>query len=112
MDDPDSAAVSPLSTPPTARAATTASTSRPRRSREREIGASISQNPSAAEASTGPKSRDSPSARANSAVATDQGSSVRAVRQVAVAQLDAFVCILSTRFTTIAPIIRTLKMVT
>ena len=80
-------------------------TSRERSSLDREIGASSSQNPSAAEASTGPNSRLTARATATAAAKAAQGSRARADTQVAVEQPATTRWAFRTTLTTIAPII-------
>ena len=73
---------------------------------DREIGASSSQNPSAAEASTGPNSRATASAVATAASTAAHGSRARAERQEVVSQPATTRCALRMTLTVIAPIIR------
>ena len=79
--DPVSAEISAPIAPPPMKEATIAATSRDCSSFAREIGASSSQKPSAADASTGPNNRLAPSATATAAANAANGRMVRAERQ-------------------------------
>jgi len=76
----------PPSTTPIAQAPITTAHSRRLSSRLRRTGASSSQKPSAAEAMTGPKIRDTLTPTTTTSVRTSQGSRPRAVRQPDVLQ--------------------------
>ncbi len=110
--EPLSAAVRAPRTAASTPAAMVASRSRPDNNRDRSIGASISQEPSAADTSTGPNNRPTPSASPSRANQVAHGTSVRADRQDTVEQLDIVDWACSTRLVIIAPIISTLKIAT
>jgi hypothetical protein len=71
---------------------------------EREIGASSSQKPSAADASTGPNSRLTASATPTVAANAAQGKMARAERQVALVHCATVRCAFKITLTTMAPI--------
>ena len=73
--------------------------------RARLIGASMSQKPSAAEATTGPKMRDTISVSASTPQSAAQGSNVREDWQLADVQADTAPWARMTIETSIAPII-------
>ncbi len=95
----------PITRPPTV-PITTAPTSRAPSSLAREIGASSSQNPSAAEASTGPNRRLAPSATATAVAKAAHGRTVRADRHDAVVHSATVRWAFSTTLVSIAPIIK------
>ena len=102
-DAPASAATRAASTPGTASESPIADHSLPLRSRALEIGASINQNPSGADAMTGPNNLAAASTTAADAPRTTQGTRERPIRQAAVSQRAMVVCDWRTRLITIAP---------
>ena len=105
VPEPVSAETSPPTTAPPRKAASTPPTSRERSSWAREIGASSNQNPSAAEASTGPNSRLAANAIATVAANAAHGRMVRADRQAALVHCAIVRCAFKITLTTMAPII-------
>src|SRR4029453_1071821 len=110
--EPVRAEISPPTIAPPKNAAMIAPTSRERSSLERETGASSSQKPSAADASTGPNNRLTASATAIVAANAAQGKIARADKQVALVHWATVRCAFKITLTTIAPIMTAAKTAT
>ncbi len=110
--EPVRAEISAPTTAPPSNAASTAPTNRDLNSLAREIGASSSQKPSAADASTGPNNRLAARATPTVAANAAHGKMARADRHVALLHCAIVRCAFKITLTTMAPIIAAPKTAT